>query len=581
LIDHTRRQLYSTVNSLGQEIRIPVTAGIAGNVATTGEPVIIHDAYSDARFNKKVDVKTGFKTRNIMCVPLKVRGGIIGVVQLVNKTEEGVLEINGANTGIRGDSFTMDDLRFLQVFASQAALAITNSGALDDPEPQPTTVTASEDEEPIKKIQYPASRFFPAPFDEAGVLLDQAFDEWQFDAMALSEVTDNRPLSSLGRYLFDRLKLVEHFGLDREKVGAFFVEIELGYDDAIPYHNREHAASVMHAMHALLRRGGLSRAAAVAFEGLASSTELGRMACLLAAAIHDYQHRGLSNDFLVKIGDARAMRYNDQHVNEHHHVAAAFALLLQPKFNFLSCLSSDAFVKLRRLVIDLVLGTDMADSSRIIQSLSEALDRTTPGQYEPATAKDATVLLQVTMKCADLGHMALDWRSHVRWVKRVEEEFFAQGDQERALGLPISFLMDRYKPGPSQTQVGFFDNVVLPLFRTFMRAAPSAQPMLMGVMANYQGWRHADESGSIAEVFESCVAPAAAGVSSSCCSSCDTADWKAGISSEPLTDYSHQESSARQQKRSGRARQRAAKYWSKVRCRTPSPDDRLFLLGSR
>jgi len=292
-------------------------------------------------------------------------------------------------------------------------------------------------------------------------------------------------------------------------------------------------------MHALLRRGGLSRAAAAAFEGLSSSTELGQMACLLAAAIHDYQHRGLSNDFLVKTGDARATRYNDQHVNEHHHVAAAFALLLQPKFNFLSCLSPDAFVKLRRFVIDLVLGTDMADSSRIIQSLSEALDRTTPGQYEPATAKDATVLLQVTMKCADLGHMALDWRPHVRWVKRVEEEFFAQGDQERALGLPISFLMDRYKPGPSQTQVGFFDNVVLPLFRTFVRAAPSTQPMLMAVMVNYQGWRHADESGRIVEIVDSCVAPAGG--------SCGCADWKDGTGSNPPMD-SHQDSPMQKKK---------------------------------
>jgi len=67
----------------------------------------------------------------------------------------------------------------------------------------------------------------------------------------------------------------------------------------------------------------------------------------------------------------------------------------------------------------------------------------------PASAKDAVSLLQVAMKCADLGHLALDWNLHVAWVQRLESEFFAQGDQEKALGLPVSFLMDREKPGVS------------------------------------------------------------------------------------------------------------------------------------
>merc|ERR1719424_1680449 len=93
------------------------------------------------------------------------------------------------------------------------------------------------------------------------------------------------------------------------------------------------------------------------------------------------------------------------------------------------------------------------------------------------------------MKCADLGHLALQWDLHRAWVSRLEEEFFAQGDREKALGHPVSFLMDRQKPGCSKTQIGFFELVVVPLFRSLVSVAPRARPVLDAVISNYEGWR--------------------------------------------------------------------------------------------
>eukprot|EP00969_Alexandrium_andersonii_P092340 4076909-Alexandrium_andersonii.AAC.1 len=78
-----------------------------------------------------------------------------------------------------------------------------------------------------------------------------------------------------------------------------------------------------------------------------------RMACLLAAAVHDYEHQGLNNDFMVKSSHERAIRYNDQHVNEQHHVAAAFGLLLRPELNFLGHLPAQDFGRVRGLAIEL------------------------------------------------------------------------------------------------------------------------------------------------------------------------------------------------------------------------------------
>lgn len=78
----------------------------------------------------------------------------------------------------------------------------------------------------------------------------------------------------------------------------------------------------------------------------------------------------------------------------------------------------------------------------------------------------------------------------MRWVQRLEAEFFAQGDQEKKLGMPdISFLMDRQKEGASDTQVGFFDFVVLPLFRAMGGLFPLSKPMVSKVEANYESWK--------------------------------------------------------------------------------------------
>jgi len=101
-----------------REIRIPNTAGIAGSVFTTGLPVLIPDAYADPRFNPDVDKKTGYRTRNILCAPIRTRSHqIVGVMQLLNC--------------IDGD-FTDENLLLLEAVTSQAAVALANARMLEE-----------------------------------------------------------------------------------------------------------------------------------------------------------------------------------------------------------------------------------------------------------------------------------------------------------------------------------------------------------------------------------------------------------------------------------------------------------------
>ena len=112
LNDSSTGELYSRIaqGSFRREIRIMNSKGVAGWVFSHNEGAIIPDAYKDDRFNKAVDVRTGFRTKSILCAPLRtVNGEKIGVSQILNK-------IDG--------EFTQDDLELLAAMTEQAAIAI-------------------------------------------------------------------------------------------------------------------------------------------------------------------------------------------------------------------------------------------------------------------------------------------------------------------------------------------------------------------------------------------------------------------------------------------------------------------------
>ncbi|HLP88800.1 MAG TPA: GAF domain-containing protein [Nostocaceae cyanobacterium] len=95
------------------EIRIPANRGIAGYVASTGEALNIPDAYQDSRFDPSTDTKTGYLTRNILCLPVfNSANELIGVTQLINKQQ---------------GSFTASDEEFMRAFNIQAGIALENA----------------------------------------------------------------------------------------------------------------------------------------------------------------------------------------------------------------------------------------------------------------------------------------------------------------------------------------------------------------------------------------------------------------------------------------------------------------------
>ncbi|MEX1139736.1 MAG: GAF domain-containing SpoIIE family protein phosphatase [Bacteroidota bacterium] len=115
LIDKDRKELWSRVLKGKElvEIRLPLGTGIAGTVAETGETVNLEDAWKDKRFFSGFDVRTGYVTKTMLCMPMRNREEkIIGVFQVINK-----------KTGV----FDKEDEQFLSAFSDHVSLAIENA----------------------------------------------------------------------------------------------------------------------------------------------------------------------------------------------------------------------------------------------------------------------------------------------------------------------------------------------------------------------------------------------------------------------------------------------------------------------
>ena len=112
LIDAEKKELWSKVLKGKNlvEIRLPLGTGISGHVAKTGRTINLKDAWKDKRFFSGFDLRTGFQTRTMLCMPMRDRRGkIIGVFQIMNK-----------HSGV----FAKEDETFLGAFSVHAALAI-------------------------------------------------------------------------------------------------------------------------------------------------------------------------------------------------------------------------------------------------------------------------------------------------------------------------------------------------------------------------------------------------------------------------------------------------------------------------
>ncbi|XP_062376902.1 dual specificity calcium/calmodulin-dependent 3',5'-cyclic nucleotide phosphodiesterase 1A isoform X3 [Sardina pilchardus] len=273
-------------------------------------------------------------------------------------------------------------------------------------------------------------------------------DTWTFDVFALNDASGDHALKFIFYELLTRYDLINRFKIPISALVSFVEALEVGYSKhKNPYHNLMHAADVTQTVHFFMLKSGIVH----------WMTELEIFALIFAAAVHDYEHTGTTNNFHIQTRSDMAIFYNDRAVQENHHVSAAYRLLQDDdEMNILYNLSKDDWRELRALVVEMVLATDMSCHFQQIKAMKNFLQQ--------PEAIDKPKALSLLLHTADISHPAKNWDLHHRWTTSLLEEFFRQGDKESELGLIFSPLCDRKSTMVAQSQIGFIDFIVEPTF---------------------------------------------------------------------------------------------------------------------
>ncbi|XP_068195935.1 3',5'-cyclic-AMP phosphodiesterase 4C isoform X2 [Antennarius striatus] len=297
-------------------------------------------------------------------------------------------------------------------------------------------------------------------------------NRWGIDIFKVSEYSGNRPLTVTMYSIFQERDLLKSFKIPADTFITFVMTLEDHYHADVAYHNNIHAADVVQSTHVLLSTPALE----------AVFTDLEILAALFASAIHDVDHPGVSNQFLINTNSELALMYNDSSVLENHHLAVGFKLLQEENCDIFHNLCKKQRQSLRKMVIDMVLATDMSKHMNLLADLKTMVETrkvTSLGVLLLDNYSDRIQVLQNMVHCADLSNPTKPLELYRQWTDRIMVEFFTQGDRERDKGMEISPMCDKKNASIEKNQVGFIDYIVHPLWETWADLVhPDAQEIL-------------------------------------------------------------------------------------------------------
>uniref|UniRef100_A0A2K5C6C0 3',5'-cyclic-AMP phosphodiesterase n=1 Tax=Aotus nancymaae TaxID=37293 RepID=A0A2K5C6C0_AOTNA len=273
-------------------------------------------------------------------------------------------------------------------------------------------------------------------------------NKWGLDVFKVAELSGNRPLTAIIFSIFQERDLLKTFQIPADTLATYLLLLEGHYHADVAYHNSLHAADVAQSTHVLLATPALE----------AVFTDLEILAALFASAIHDVDHPG------------------------NHHLAVGFKLLQAENCDIFQNLSTKQRLSLRRMVIDMVLATDMSKHMNLLADLKTMVETkkvTSLGVLLLDNYPDRIQVLQSLVHCADLSNPTKPLPLYRQWTDRIMAEFFQQGDRERESGLDISPMCDKHTASVEKSQVGFIDYIAHPLWETWADLVhPDAQDLL-------------------------------------------------------------------------------------------------------
>ncbi|XP_077478483.1 high affinity cAMP-specific and IBMX-insensitive 3',5'-cyclic phosphodiesterase 8B [Stigmatopora argus] len=333
-------------------------------------------------------------------------------------------------------------------------------------------------------------------------IADMLNDEecWEFNILNLEAATHKRPLTYLGLKIFTSFGVCEFLDCSEASLRSWLQLMEASYHSSNSYHNSTHAADVLHATAYFLRKERVKN----------SLDQLDEVAALIAATVHDVDHPGRTNSFLCNAGSELAVLYNDTAVLESHHAALAFQLTTRDsKSNIFKNIERNQFRTLRQAIIDMVLATEMTrhfehvnkfvnSVNKPMATIEETNTCSISSDYEDqANTKNSPenrlLIKRMLIKCADVANPCRPLELCIEWAGRISEEYFAQTDEEKRLGLPVVMpVFDRNTCSVPKSQLSFIDYFITDMFDAW-----DAFAILPGLMEhlseNYKYWKTLDD----------------------------------------------------------------------------------------
>ncbi|XP_016359074.1 cGMP-dependent 3',5'-cyclic phosphodiesterase [Sinocyclocheilus anshuiensis] len=437
LLDHFSHELVAkvfdggVVNDDEKEFRIPADQGIAGHVATTGKILNIKDAYSHPLFYRGVDDSTGFRTRNILCFPIKDENEeVIGVAELVNKTN--------------GPWFNRFDEDLATAFSIYCGISIAH-----------VRVSAASLDH---STQY---------YSDNNLKLYRNLSLSLSLCLSLS-------LSQGVLSMLEDMGFINTYKIDLHTLARFCLMVKKGYRDP-PYHNWMHAFSVSHFCYLLYKNLQLSN----------YLEDIEILALFVSCMCHDLDHRGTNNSFQVDSQSVLAALYSSEgSVMERHHFAQAIAILNTHGCNIFEKFSRKDYQRMLDLMRDIILATDLAHHLRIFRDLQKMAE----AGYNPRSQTHRSLLLCLLMTSCDLSDQTKGWKTTRKIAELIYKEFFSQGDLEKAMGNRPSEMMDREKAYIPELQISFMEHIAMPIYKLLQEIFPRSAELYERVAANREQW---------------------------------------------------------------------------------------------
>ena len=301
-----------------------------------------------------------------------------------------------------------------------------------------TFTSPSMDRDPLDKEK----------LDQIYETLDKV-DEWSWDLIKYSQASEDLCFPILCLRIFLKYDIYRKFeDMNMDKWLNYLTALYTGYQFSNPYHNKDHIIDTVQATHYFYKTAGLEN----------FLSELDIMVGIIAAFIHDYEHPGLTNQFLIRTKHPKAIRYSDTSPLENHHVAAAFKLMdSDGERDFLDFLDPKTYKLVRRMLIYMVIRTDLSYHFDLLSSIQGKIY----GESFPQdTLEDRLMLMTFVLHCSDLSKPARSWYIYRSWIENMMEEFSLQGEMEKELNIPISSFMDKDNTNKERVQLAYIDFIV-------------------------------------------------------------------------------------------------------------------------